>query len=282
MSFLKDVIVSKVSFVRKAANKRKFLLLKSDDAVDVDINNDNDNDNDKEQYTPMRKEVKEAILQIVKSAAPAVIPDNIVDLLKANVDLKLTDVEAIEVAEYLDFTKSATIVVPPVIPPIINTENKKEELEKMDNATLLKQVQDLTTQLAEISKSTQRRELTTWLEKECSFMPDDINKTVDTIMELASHSQSAAEAYKDTLKKTSAALENAPVLREIGVSTDSLLKSEGDGFDLVKKFNAKFSEIRKSADTGAVTSDTIVNIIKSFGSEWDIYRKVHDRRAKLA
>jgi vacuolar-type H+-ATPase subunit I/STV1 len=310
MSFLKDVSVSRISFVKKAANLRKFLLLKAAvanddiDVVDVvDVVNKNDNKinkinekNEKEEsYKPMRKEVKEAFLAIVKNA---VVPDNLVELLKADTTLKITDAEIVEVNSYADVIKSVAPEKTEKTEKVEkaektdNTNNKdSEKTEKMEksevnNEKLLKQVEDLTTKLETITKSAQRRDIVSFLEHECPFLTEDIQKTADLIVSLESASPEAAESFKTSLKKASALMENSPVLTEFGSSTDEFLKSEAesDGFSLIKKFDNAITNLKKSADGGnaALKAEDIVRVIKGFGKDYVAYRDAHIHRAKVS
>lgn len=289
MGFLKDVSVSKVSFVRKAANKRKFLLLKSEDCGDNDNNSDNvDNNDNKEMYTPMRKEVKDAILTIFKNAEPTATSADIITVLKSNVELKLSEQEMTEATDYVDFVKMASVNIN--VNPNTGIEKKEEtaEMKKEDtvdsnsnNVELMKQVQNLTAQLAELNKSAQRNSIVTWLQKECAFAAIDIEKTADAILNMQSVDPASAELFKDSLKKSSTVLENAPILREVGNSTDALLKSESNGFELIRKFNNGVTELKKSSDGKSPSAESIVNLIKSFGSEWTTYRFAHARRAAV-
>jgi hypothetical protein len=287
MSFLKDVIVSRVSFVRKAANKRKFLLLKSDEGTienlgDVVIK-------EEEIYKPMRNEVKTKLVEVLKSTDNTQkTVDEIIALVKSDTSLNLIETEVAEITDFVDFHKQASttvadVVIPPVVEvPLTKTQEEieKEEKDNMDNAQLLKQVEDLTTKLDVMTKSAQRRDILTFLQKECAFLPEDINKTADTIMELTAVNPATAETFKESLKKASVAVEHSSILKEVGSSTEALLKSEGDGFDLIRKFSADMSELKKSADGGVMTSESIVNLVKSYGNQFNDYRIAHILRAK--
>jgi hypothetical protein len=295
MSYLKDLTVSKVSFVRKAANKRKFLLLKADDSdSDSSVNVPNT-----EEYIPMRKEVKEAMINILKSASSATDDMNVVDMLKADINLKLTESEAVEVADYVDVVKMTAAEKKKLLEEDkkldaagtphkdkIN-DNDEDNVKKMAKETeptenekqLLLKIDSLTSTLETLSKESKRRDIVSWLQKECPFLPDDVTKTADEIMELDAANPTLAERYRTTLKKASVAMQQSNLFTEQGVSTDVLLKSESEGFDLIQKFNNDLQTLKKSAN-GNVSSADIVNLVKQHGSEYNNYRKAHILRAK--
>ena len=288
MSYLKDLTVSKVSFVRKAANKRKFLLLKADDSESESVLNT-------KEYIPMRKEVKEAMINILKSASS----DDVVAVLKADVNLKLTESEAVEIADYVDVVKMTATEKKKLmeedkkkddagIPHTDkindndedNVKKMAKELEPTENEKqLLLKIDSLTSTLEKLSKESKRRDIVSWLQKECPFLPDDISKTADEIMELDAANPTLAERYRTTLKKASTAMEKSSIFSEQGVSTDVLLKNESEGFDLIQKFNNDLQTLKKSAN-GEISSKDIVNLVKQHGSEYNQYRVAHILRAK--
>jgi hypothetical protein len=284
MAFLTDIKVDRVSFVRKAANKRTFVLLKSADS----IINKKEKKEEEEVYKPMRKEVKDVLLKtlkveenITKSSA------DIVDILKADVELKLSETEIVELNDYVDVAKAGFPFISPedkkkkAEEEAAKLKLKKEDEEKMTKSQedLVKEISSLKKSLDEITKATEKRDILSFLQKECAFLPEDIEKTADIILSLPT---SAATAYKETLKKASAAVEHSTLLKEIGNSTDEILKSESqvDGFDLIKKFSTSLETIKKSAEGKPVSSETIVNLMKSFGPQYNDYRVAHILRAK--
>jgi len=291
MSYLKDVNVKLVSFVRKAANMRTFPLLKSADPVNNIENNNN------EEYKPMRKEVKEKLLKTLKVEENLTKESaDIVNIMKADTELKLSDAEVAELTDYVDVAKAGFPFTAKPEDKKEESDKKKEEKKEKDevkgkemqksvdesNAVLLKKISDLETTLSNMSKSAERHSIIEFLKNDCSFLPADVEKTADTIISLQGVSKESADSYKETLKKASAAVEQSSILKEVGTSTDEILKSESsvEGFELIKKFTDKLDTIKKSADGNKVSSNEIVNLIKSFGSQYDSYRIAHILRAK--
>ena len=286
MSFLKDVKVSKVSFVRKAANKRNFLLLKADEGItDDQIKN--------EEYIPMRKEVKDKLITVMKAEENVEKTSaEVADILKADEVLKVSDTEVAEIVDFVDFAKAASgSCDKPAGDKLNNKEVNANEDDKEDMAKtedLLKEVELLkksletaNTTINSITKDTQRRDILSFLAKECAFAPGDVNKHADTIMELEKAAPEAAASYKETLKTASVSVEQSKLFKEVGSSTEDLLKAESDGFDLIKKFDASFNELKKSADKNTPSAEAIVSLVKSFGNQYNDYREAHIRRAKL-
>jgi hypothetical protein len=297
MAFLKDVNVKLVSFVRKAANKRTFTLMKSADSdSDSIINEDNEKNN--EVYKPMRKEVKAAILKMVnlfKSADSTVTPDNMVETLKSDDTLKLSENEIVEIADHVEMLKAGFPFVSPEEKKKKEAENKKKEegnnlVMKTEEADELKKSHDalkeeiisLRKALTDITKASERQDVMLFLQKECAFLPEDVEKTAETILELSAVSPKMATAHKETLKKASAAIEQSNLFKEIGSSTDAILKSESEveGFDLIKQFSTSLETIKKSADGKPISSDSIANLVKGFGPQYNAYREAHILRAK--
>lgn len=296
-SFLRDVHVSKVSFVRKAANKRKFLLLKSADVINTNIN---------EEYTPMRKEVKEKIVTLCKAAENVEkSAADIMVLLKADAELKLEEKEVAEATDFISFAKEIGCAAPASASKNADAEKKakeekeKEAMKKADTnlndsindsnkkvEDLVKQVSSLQAQLKKSADDMARRDVIKFLQDECSFLTEDINKAADTIMQIAAIDATAAENYKQTLKKASAAVEQSALLKESGSSLEDMVKSESEtnltGFDIIKKFSDSFATLKKSAsaDGKHVSVEQITDLVKGFGSRYNDYRVSHILRAR--
>lgn len=288
MGFLKNVKVSKVSFVRRAANKRKFVLLKSDDSED-------DNNNNEEKYTPMKSEVREFLTRLFKSTEVANKTVNeLVETVKSQESFKLSDEEIAEVKDFISFQKEITPETK--LEPKSKVDNDENGLKKDNNSKSVDKViiskeeyNNLTTNLSELqkavatlNKTAERNAVRSFLEKECAFLPADVEETVDIIMDMQATNPKGADKYKETLKKASVIVENSSTFTEIGSSTDDLLKSEAgqEGFELIEKINHEFTELRKSSDTGYVSPDQIVRIVNSFGPMVEKYRVAHILRAK--
>jgi hypothetical protein len=280
MAYLKNLSVNKISFVNKAANKRKFVLLKSDDS--------NADDNNMGDVIRMRKEVKDSLITVMKTEQS---PEKIMEILKANVPLAITEAEVAEVNDFVEVANAATCaataaadakkkkVADEAAAAEAAAKTKKEEGNSdMEKAELLKANQDLMTRLSKMENDQKKRDLVSWLQKECAFLPEDVDKAADTIMQLETVSKEAAEKFKETLQKSSAAIQNSKLFNEVGVSTDSLMKSEGDGFELIRKVSRSFDELKKSDKP--MTPDAVKNIVNGFGNEYESYRKSHILRAK--
>jgi hypothetical protein len=288
MAYLKNLSVNKISFVNKAANKRKFVLLKSDETPD----------NNMGDVIRMRKEIKAKLIEVMKSETAI---EKIVVLLKADADLKVTEAEVLEVTDFVEVANAATCSAAEAAAAKLEVDKKKktEETEKAEKAAdntkkedkdkepnmpdtekseLLKANQDLMTRLSKMENDQKKRDLVSWLQKECAFLPEDVNKAADTIMQLEAVSKEAAEKFKETLQKSSTAIQNSKLFSEVGVSTDSLMKSEGDGFELIRKVSRSFDELKKSDKP--MTPDAVRHIVNGFGNEYESYRRSHIQRAK--
>jgi hypothetical protein len=276
MGFLKDLTVSKISFVTKAANRRKFVLMKSDDNTN------------KEEFIPMRKEVQTKLVELLKSQDTS---EKVLELLKADTSLNIQEAELPNIAECIEVIKMTAIVTTPVIPPVVpvvdsttiqkQEDNKKEEekMEKAEKDALLDRLQKAETALADVTKSNKRSGIVSWLQKECPFLPEDLQKTADTIMELDAVSPAAAESFKVTLQKSSIAVQNSKMFEENGrTSIEGILKSDGDGFDLVHKVSDALATLKKSDKP--MNASNLVNVIQGFGRDFETYRKAHILRAR--
>jgi hypothetical protein len=297
MPYLKDLSVSKVSFVHKAANKRRFLLLKSEDESDLNLNLNPQSKKEVEGYIPMRKELKDKLIEVIKSGKEL---DQIVDILKSDSTLSVTESEVVEISDYIDVVKMTAAEkkknklmeedkkldasgTPHTDKINDHDEDNKKKMEKQENddkQVLLQKIDSLTATLEKLTKDGKRRDIVSWLQKECPFLMEDIQKTADDILELEAVSPSAAEKYKVGLQKASVTVENSKLFTEVGVSTDTLLKSESDGFELISKFNAGLQNLKKSASTNSISASDIVNLVKGFGDNYADYRVAHIRRAK--
>jgi hypothetical protein len=233
MAYLQNLTVNKISFVNKAANKRQFVLLKSEaesesESKDVITSNNN------------------SIGETQKMVNPTV-----------------TDTAN---------TVSVSTTTPP---PAVSAE---------DFAALRKTNEELLAKLARLDvleKNQRRSNVIAWLQKECQFLPADINKTADDIILLEDSNPQAASTYKELLQKSSANMQASALLEESGISTtEDLLSSAADnGFSLIAKFQAGLENLRKSAN--APTADDLASLVKSLGGRaYTEYRRAHALRAK--
>ena len=288
MAYLKDVKVKKVSFVKRAANQRKFLLLKSDDS----------NNKEEENYKPMRKEVNEFLIKLLKSDKVVSKPvEGIIEILKGDKDLNLSDEEIQEAKDFVTFSRE--------VMPEIEKKSKDSDDDKKDDVKKSKSNDDngdstivsiskeeytkmqdtmnsLSDTIQKMNRNTERRDLISWLEKECPFLPSPVGETAEIILKMQEADAKSAEAYKTQLKTASAMLAQSATLREIGTSTDDLIKAEGTELELISKFSKDVDEVRKSSDgaNGHISPDKLANIIRSYGSRaFEQYRNAHADRA---
>ena len=297
MSFLKNLSVKKVSFVRRGANKRKFLLLKS--AEDI-INGEQT-----QKEALMQKLVKEKVQEILKSEHDHI---KVVALLKADkeiVDLKLTDEEFVEVENSVGFFKTLlpTIKADDEKAAAAKAKKEKEEAAKKaatngdtelsdvvkQLATMTKAMETSNTQnktlaeeLAKQKKEVDRRDILKWLTINCPYLPADTQKTADEILALQAVSESAAQLMKDGLQRASAALENSDAFGELGSSQDGQIGPKIPGSELLHEIKKELTEVKKSGDK--VDEPAIIRGIVNGGGRRNYlaYRNQVIQRAKLA
>ena len=114
MAYLKNLSVNKISFVNKAANKRKFVLLKSDETPD----------NNMGDVIRMRKEIKAKLIEVMKSETAI---EKIVVLLKADADLKVTEAEVLEVTDFVEVANAATCSAAEAAAAKLEVDKKKKK-----------------------------------------------------------------------------------------------------------------------------------------------------------
>ncbi len=285
MAYLQNLQVDKVSFVHKAANKRKFLLLKSDSGDgdgkngDRSVSGSDNNQNNNQGDTPkMRKEVKTKLMEVVKSERS---PEKVLGILKADTVLKLTEAEIGEVSDTLDvmLVKEDT-PNPNPNPPIVQNQNQNQNNNNSNDVIVLKaENKALLDRLTAIEKQNKRRDIISWLQKECPYLPDDINKAADELMELEAVSPTAFESHKVRLQKSSAAIAQSRIFVEVGKDGDVNMQKSAEGaFELVRKVAADLTTLRKSDKP--ITVNSLVDIIKSHGDAYGEYRVAQIMRAK--
>jgi len=289
MSFLQNLSVKKVSFVRRGANKRKFLLLKSEDVIN----------HDQIKEEEMQELVKAKVMEILKSEQD---PTKVVALLKADKEiegLELTDEDFTEVQTSIEFLKA----IPPT-PPVKKEEPKPKEepksVEKSDEgiqlAEVVKQMASMTTalessnaankamaeKLEKQEKDIARRDIVKWLTINCPYLPADVQKTADEILLIQEQSESAAQIMKDSLQRTSAALQNSDAFGETGNGSEGQIGPKIPGSALLKEIKEKMAEVKKSGDE--VDEPAIIRSIVNGGgrNNYLAYRNSVIQRSKLA
>lgn len=298
MGFLKNLRVKKVSFVRRGANRRKFLLLKS--AEDV-INNDGDQQKHKEEL--MQKLVKERVMEILKSEQD---PTKVIELLKADKDienLQLSEEDFAEVQTSVEFFKA--LLPEKKEPPVKKEEPKSKEepvkKEGSENGSI--KLEDVLAKLATVTESlakshtvqeglaeklekqehdNNRREILKWLHLECPYLPVEFNKTADEILKLQDVSKSAAQVMKDGLQAASAALSNSDVFDEVGTGGPGRPNGHIPGSELLKEIKEAQAEVKKSGEK-VDQIELIRSIVTSKGrNSYLSYREEVLRRAQMA
>lgn len=306
MGFLKNLKVCKVSFVRRGANKRKFLLLKSEDSI-------HDNDQTK-GGNEMKELVKEKVIEILNKEQD---PAKVVTLLKADKDienLKLSDEEFTEVANSVEFFKSLLTT------KASDDEEKKEEAKKKEEAAaaikkaaelsaanggtdaktladVLTKFETVTTALEKSQKTieaqsakiekqeavSERRDVLKWLHLSCPYLPADFEKTADEIIAVQKESSSAAATMKEVLKSTSAAMANSDIFEEAGSGGSGRPMGRMPGSELIGEVKKALEEVKKSGDDKIDAAQIVRGIVNGKGRNFYLgYREEVLRRAKLS
>jgi len=303
MAFLQNLSVKKVSFVRRGANKRKFLLLKSEEL------NDGDQKQQKEEL--MQKLVKEKVMEILKAEQD---PAKVIEALKADKEIEgldLSDEEFTEVKNSVEFLKA-------LHPTSGSDDEKKKKEEKMKKEKEEKeeaarkaaaangdstQLSEVVKQLATMTKAMEasndqnktlaeklekqekviaRRDILKWLAINCPYLPADIQKTADEILTLQDTSESAAQIMKDSLQRSSAALENSDAFLEVGNGSDGNIGPSIPGSEFLREIKKELAAVKKSGDE--VDEPAIIRDIVNDGgrNNYLAYRLQQIQRSKLA
>lgn len=290
-SFLKDLAVEKISFVRRAANKRRFLLMKASDQsvadkskkdVDVDLNNKKTKGENQ-----VRPEIKSRVASIMKEAKllkETRTVDQIIALLHADAALKITDAEVSDVRNALDIAGSFVVVED-------DKDNKKVEKKSTETDDRLDTLQKQQTALAEENKQLrdrlekeetqrERRDLLTRLSNEAGTLPADTEKAVDNYMKIKKSDPEAAKFFWDSLISSANAIARSGLLGEVGRSggipvDDSSV--EGKIVADIRKAQAEV-KVKKSGDTETKIDEVavITDVLKKHSDSWGTY--LHSKR----
>lgn len=217
--------------------------------------------------TIVRQEVKKAIQKILKEGHNK---SEVVNLLKADAELKVTDPEIAEVADFMD------LVPEPQTQPTNKSVDviSKEEFEVVKN--------ELTT----LRKQNHRSEIRKFVEDECPNLNIAVNDAVENILKAEEAGEVVAKALKDSYKSTSDALKNNAIFKEYGRAGDTNTVSDDNiGNGLVSDVRKGVTEIAK-ADSKLKKHEVVLEAIRKSsgqdGSRYMGYREEHRRRAKLA
>jgi hypothetical protein len=260
---LENLIVKKVSFVRRGANRKPFFLAKSADYVEKDINN-----NDHQEAQTMRPTIKTKLGEILKTERDQA---KVCALLKADTELKVTDDEITLVKDFMS-------LLPPVVTPPPESDPTLARLKKAeeDNTTLR-------ADLAKMQEATQRADILKWVEEECPYLNVAATEAVDKIMKMMKADKDMAEELKKSYKTTSDALRDSALFKRFGSSGDADYSDHdpvSDGY--VATVVKKTQEVHKT-NTARKASDAVIDAIKSIGGRrYAQYRSDHIYRAKTA
>lgn len=275
MAFLSELNVKKVSFVNRAANKRKFLLLKSDDHGDQKIEKEQEHE---EESTIMKDEIRKSVRLLLKSGTS---DEKIVETLKA--EYKLTDPEIAEVKNSLDFARS--VVTPDAAKPEVKKQDPEPEPDPEPEG-IRKDLEEMRKENAAmreaIQKDTENRmksEIRKWLSDNCTHLPADSAQITEDIFKMQQTNPEGADRLKQSLKASSEAVRNSFILVEKGSSYDASPVPMGN--TILQKVRTSLEEIRKSGNNVQKGSDVISDAVKSLGSAaYKQYRAEHNYRAK--
>lgn len=302
MAFLKDLTVKKVSFVRRAANRTKFLLLKSADAdpeqkdqpelktepetaVKTELN--------KGGNQPVRPELKSRLMSIMKEAAllkEKRTGEQVVALMKADETLKITDAEVTEVQnalELMDVARSAeptTNPQPTATPapsPTVGSASADAATAmaamQQTISTLTEQNKTLNSRLNKSDEDAHKREVMSMIRRDCPNAPGKIEDLADRYIRIEKADAEAAKDFLNSLRGTSVAVENSQIFREIGTAASSP-ELRGLETEILRDVQATNETLRKSGEGNKVKqSDVIIDSLRKAEAAnpgaWDGYLK---------
>jgi hypothetical protein len=268
MALLRDLKVNKVSFVDKAANKRKFLLLKSADAdTDANAGAEPTTKTEGESNIMLREEIQKSVRLLLKGG----LDDNkIIETVKS--EFKTTDAENAELTANLALVRSLVPPAPEPPPPAADATTSELAKMRQENEVLR----------ADIRKDAEDRkkgEIRLWLSENCSHLTADANQMVDDIFKMQSANPEGVDRFKASLKASSDAIKNSALFVEKGSSYDSVPVPMGS--TIMKKVKESIEEVRKSGNPISKGSDVVMQAVKSLGADaYKRYRDEHNYRAK--
>lgn len=303
MAFLKDLKVRKISFVGRPANKRQFLLLKSEDIEDADVKEQQLKQTRKGEMK-MNDVVKQKVVELFKTEQDS---EKVLTLIKADKDLTLSEEELHEVENSLSLIAELA-VVEEITEPELESMTKENEAEtvpmepaipesKLAKAdpeiqALIKAMQENTQAMAtrldkqdveiQIQKDqNQLAEITKWIVRECPFLAGDVEQYADEILALEKVNPATAKTFKETLRRTASVLEGSNVFDEIGGGGDGNSQELSLGADYLSEVQKRVDDVQKSGKK-ANEVDIIRDTVKRNGRKtYMAYRNQHIRRAKL-
>ena len=264
MPLLSNLTVKKVSFVRNAANKRKFLLLKSTNVEGKDnINNNGGTNVGDTKDTKDVKKTQDPTKEPAKKDATPPVKDP--DVKKTAGAVK----PAPPVAAAGD-TKKDGDVMSPVVKELV--DGFKQQVD-----ALTKQNEALVERLDKSASEQRKKEIVAILKEEAPFAPGDVSEQAAELIELEKLSEKAAATFLNNLKATSASLEKSATFREFGSGRDNPDISTAAG-QYTTALAKRREEVRKS--TQEISDARVIEeVIKQQGdAAYDDYRAEHKRR----
>lgn len=279
MAFLADLNVKKVSFVSRAANKRKFLLLKSDEP-DKQVKEEKQPNTAEETNIMLKEEIQKSVRLLLKTG---LADEKIVETIKAEHSLKDAEVEELKGA--LSIARSMAGVLAPESKPDVKKSDPKDEDDEPEPGSLRKEVSDLRKQNDDLRESIRKeaedrskREIRVWLSEDCPYLTADATQMVEDIFKMSQTNPEGVQRFKDSLKASSDAIKNSALLTELGSPYDANPVPTGD--ILLKKIRTNVDEIKKGA-SNIKESDAIIQAVKGMGPAiYTQYRHEHIQRSK--
>ena len=132
-------------------------------------------------------------------------------------------------------------------------------------------------------RDTRHRDILKWLRTDCPYLSVDIQKTANEIMTIQDTSETAGELMKESLKRTSAALENSDAFDEVGSGRDGQIGPSTPGSELIMEVKKELAEVKKSGDSKISEAEIVRSIVSGkCRNVYLAYRDAQIQRAKLS
>ena len=245
MGRMTELLVEQVAFVRRPANKRSFILFKSKDK-------NKKRKKGGEREMSLNAEILKAARKLLdesKKKSEKLTADDVVEKLQEDLDDDLTEAETLAIKSIVEFEllgdenrrkgetaedklkrekkekEDADALAAKKKKDDEEAEaakKKKAEEDKLKSETEKRlekataDIEKLTKQISEQQDVTKQRDEVDWLKKNARFAVSDIDAQAKELVDLEKVSPTAAKSLKETLKKTSTALEDSKVFKSIG------------------------------------------------------------------
>ena len=288
MGRMTELLVEQVAFVRRPANKRSFILFKSKDKnKDKDKNRNKKGKKEGEETMSLNAEILKAARKLLdesKKKSETLTADDIVEKLQEDLDEDLSEAETLAIKSIVEFEalgdenkrkgetaedklkrekkekKDADALAAKKKKDDEEAEaakKKKEEEDKLKSETEKKlekataDIEKLTKQISEQQDVQKQRDEVDWIKKNARFAVSDVDAQAKDLVELEKASPTAAKSLKETLKKTSKALEDSAVFKSVGSNQpghvpDSLKETAEKLTSAVDKAKKKKSDSKES------------------------------------